>query len=66
MPRGNMPRQPSRSGRQEGARRAKGVPLKGTVAKNAAARAGKATKISVLKKKTCIQDEKRGKPKLYI
>jgi endonuclease III len=29
MPRGNMPRQPSRSGRQEGARRAKGAPLKG-------------------------------------
>ena len=30
MPRGNVPRQPSRSGRQEGARRAKGAPLKGT------------------------------------
>jgi endonuclease III len=29
MPRGNMPRQPSRSGRQEGARRPKGTPLKG-------------------------------------
>jgi len=27
MPRGNMPRQPSRSGRQEGARRIKGAPL---------------------------------------
>ena len=51
MPRGNMPRQPSRSGRQEGALRPKGVPLKGTAAKNAAARAGKATKIAVLKKK---------------
>jgi endonuclease-3 len=29
MPRGNMPRQPSRSGRQEGARRAQGALLKG-------------------------------------
>ncbi len=29
MPRGNVPRQPSRSGRQEGARRATGAPLKG-------------------------------------
>jgi len=29
MARGNMPRQPSRSGRQEGARRAMGAPLKG-------------------------------------
>jgi endonuclease III len=48
MARGNMPRQPSRSGRQEGARRAgaplKGAPLKGTQslqgrnAKNASAR----------------------------
>jgi endonuclease-3 len=46
-----MPRQPSRSGRQEGARRPKDVPLKSTAAKNAAARAGKATKIAVLKKK---------------
>jgi endonuclease-3 len=51
MPRGNVPRQPSRSGRQEGARRTKGAPLKGTAAKNAASRAGKATKIAVLKKK---------------
>ena len=51
MPRGNMPRQPSRSGRQEGARRSNGAHLKGTAAKNAAARAGKVTKIAVLKKK---------------
>jgi len=29
MPRGNVPRQPSRSGRQEGARRATAAPLKG-------------------------------------
>jgi endonuclease III len=29
MARGNVPRQPSRSGRQEGARRAKGAPVKG-------------------------------------
>ena len=67
MPRGNMPRQPSRSGRQEGARRAKGAllkggqSLKGKQAKNAAARstggrallnAGKAPKAAVLKKKS--------------
>ncbi len=32
MPRGNAPRQPSRSGRQEGADRAKGAPSKGTAA----------------------------------
>src|ERR1700688_1530942 len=44
MPRGNMPRQPSRSGRQEGARRTKGSPLK-TQVKKAAARptAGRAS-----------------------
>jgi len=35
MPRGNVPRQPSRSGRQEGARR-KGAPLKGGPLKKAA------------------------------
>jgi endonuclease III len=61
MPRGNMPRQPSRSGRQEGARRVKGAPMKGTQAKNAAARptagrasfnAGKAPKAAGLKKKS--------------
>jgi len=67
MPRGNMPRQPSRSGRQEGARRAKGALLKGgqswkgEQAKNVAARstsgrallnAGKAPKAAVLKKKS--------------
>ena len=67
MPRGNMPRQPSRSGRQEGARRAMGAPLKGTQslqgknAKNASARptarraplnAGKAPKAVALKKKS--------------
>ncbi len=63
MPRGNMPRQPSRSGRQEGARRAKGAPLKGVQSKNAVARratvdgrgarlsAGTATTAAVLKKK---------------
>jgi endonuclease-3 len=44
MPRGNVPRQASRSGRQEGARRAQGMQLKraqslkGTQSKNAAAR----------------------------
>jgi endonuclease-3 len=60
MPRGNMPRQPSRSGRQEGASRRKGAPLKGAPSKNSAARptagrgspnAGKATRALVLKKK---------------
>src|SRR6266404_1090849 len=59
MPRGNMPRQPSRSGRQEGALRTKGAPLKGTKSRNASARptagrtlpnAGKA-KTAILKKK---------------
>ncbi len=67
MPRGNMPRQPSRSGRQEGALRTKRAPLKGAQslrgkkAKTAAARptagrgspsAGKATRAVVLKKKS--------------
>ena len=67
MPRGNMPRQPSRSGRQEGARRAQGAllkgapPWKGAPVKNAVARstagraplnAGKAPKAAVLKKKS--------------
>jgi endonuclease-3 len=55
-----MPRQPSRSGRQEGARREKGTPLKGGQSKNASARptggraalnSGKAQKAAVLKKK---------------
>ncbi len=57
MARGNMPRQPSRSGRQEGARQAKGALAKGAAARNAAARskirpaslkAAKATKPTVL------------------
>ena len=60
MPRGNMPRQPSRSGRQEGARQVKGAPLlkKSTPAKNAPARfiAGRAplnvVKAAALKKKS--------------
>ena len=65
MSRGNMPRQPSRSGRQggtqEGARRTRVRPLKGGRPKNAAARplanrtpinAGKPAKTTVLKKKT--------------
>ncbi len=63
MPRGNMPRQPSRSGRQEGARRMKGSPLKGEQSKNAVARratvdgrdarlsTGTAPTVAVLKKK---------------
>ena len=66
MPRGNMPRQPSRSGRQEGARRAKAAPLKdmqssraatsrNTPARPAAGRAplkqGKASTAAVPKKK---------------
>ena len=57
MPRGNMPRQPSRSGRHEGARRRKGAPLKVTAAKNAVARGGKAMKVAaVLKKKSAPGD----------
>ncbi len=67
MPRGKMPRQPSRSGRHEGAQRAKGAQLtgaqslKGKKAKTAAARAtagraslntGKAMKAVVLKRKS--------------
>lgn len=58
MPRGNVPRQPSRSGRQEGARRLKGAPLKamtkGMPAKHAAARpaAGKPPKPALVKKKS--------------
>ncbi len=61
MPRGNMPRQPSRSGRHEGARRSKGALLKGAPSKNSAARptagraslnAAKPTKAAVLKKKS--------------
>jgi endonuclease-3 len=51
-----MPRQPSRSGRQEGARQVKGAPLlkKSTPAKNAAARrpAAHSPKAAVLKKKS--------------
>jgi endonuclease-3 len=38
MPRGNTPRQPSRSGRKEGARHAKVTPAKRAAAKNPAAR----------------------------
>ena len=38
MARGNMPRQPSRSGRQEGARRPKGAPVKGAARNDARAR----------------------------
>jgi len=56
MPRGNMPRQPSRSGRQEGARQVKRAPLlkKSTPAKNAVARrpAANSPKAAVLKKKS--------------
>ncbi len=66
MPRGNMPRQPSRSGRQEGARSTKGAPLKvgqskAGQSKNPAARppagrtplnAGKAPRAAILKKKS--------------
>jgi endonuclease III len=38
MPRGNVPRQPSRSGRQEGAQRTKGSPTKTTLSKTRAAK----------------------------
>jgi endonuclease III len=49
MPRGNMPRQPSRSGRQEGARRAMGAalksaPLKGAPLKRTQSTQGRKTK----------------------
>ncbi len=74
MPRGTMPRQPSRSGRQEGARRAKGAPLKGAQAKNAAARptagrapvnAGKAPKAGVLKRKSVSGAEAASRVSTY-
>ncbi len=63
MPRGNVPRQPSRSGRQEGARRAMGAPLlkKSTSSKTAASpvragraalSAGKAPRGAVVKKES--------------
>jgi endonuclease-3 len=67
MPRGNVPRQPSRSGRQEGARRAQGTQLvkgarsKSVQSKNASVRptvgrasfnSARATKAAVLKKKS--------------
>ena len=61
MARGNMPRQPSRSGRQEGARRIKRASSKDAQSKNAAARptggraplnVGKAPKASGLKKQS--------------
>ena len=44
MPRGNVPRQPSRSGRQEGARRAKGAPLKGAPLKRTQSLQGRTAK----------------------
>lgn len=61
MARGNMPRQPSRSGRQEGAQRPKGAPAKHSAAKKALARslpggvrvkATKAPKAAAQKKKS--------------
>jgi endonuclease III len=61
MARGNMPRQPSRSGRQEGARRTKSAPAKAATAKKALARpfpgrdrvkAGKAPQVAAQKKKS--------------
>jgi endonuclease III len=56
MPRGNVPRQPSRSGRQEGTRRAKGAPLRGAQLKGATSRTkhgeiAKQATAGVLKKK---------------
>jgi endonuclease III len=62
MPRGNVPRQPSRSGRQEGARRATLVPLKSTRslknakgAKSAAPRPGKVPKAAAVKKQSALR-----------
>jgi endonuclease III len=63
MARGNMPRQPSRSGRQEGVRRPKGAQASSAAAKNtlarpsagrAAAKSGKAPKVAALKKKSAF------------
>ena len=65
MPRGNMPRQPSRSGRQEGALRAKGAPLKGKAAKNAAPRAGKAMKVAPVRKKKSAKGEVASRVSTY-
>jgi endonuclease-3 len=54
MPRGNMPRQPSRSGRHEGVRPAKTAPLKGTSLKGTSAKKKKTARpgAAVLKKKS--------------
>ncbi len=66
MARGNMPRQPSRSGRQEGARRVKGAPLKAGKLKNqlrlshgsrAPLSTGKRAKVAVQKKKTVARSK---------
>ena len=56
MPRGNMPRQPSRSGRQEGVRRgtraaSTNVPARTAVARRASPAPGKAAKPAVARKK---------------
>jgi endonuclease III len=51
MARGNMPRQPSRRGRQEGARHTKIAPPKQATAKNPAAPRPKPAKTRVLRKK---------------
>ena len=60
MPRGNVPRQPSRSGRQEGARRMKGAPVKGAPLKKATARPteGRAPRIAPNARKPAVVKRK--------
>jgi endonuclease-3 len=65
MPRGNTPRQPSRSGRHEGTRSTKGAPLKVTAAKNAVARGGKAMKMAVVLKKKSAPGDVAGRVSTY-
>jgi endonuclease III len=57
MPRGNMPRQPSRSGRQEGAHRTKGAPLKG-----GQSRPGPPVKVAPSKNSAARSTASRGSP----
>jgi endonuclease III len=56
MPRGNVPRQPSRSGRQEGIRQVKRALLKNAPPKNEAAKGG-APKNAIVKKKSASKEK---------
>jgi len=60
MPRGNMPRQPSRSGRQEGAQRVKGA--KGVQLKNAQSLTGKRAKAAAARLTAGRASMNAGKP----